>query len=310
MSHKNVKYSVVIPTYRGAQTLRELIERLIRVMNQVGESYEVVFVDDASPDDSWEILTEQSVLHPQLRASRLMYNVGQFHALMCGFENARGEYVITMDDDLQNPPEEIPKLIGAMEANPELDGVIGAYEKKEHSAARNMGTLLIDYANRLASGKDPELRTTSFRLLRKRLVETIAAHKTMNPVMGALVVQSSKRLKNVTVTHHPRRAGRSNYTFLGLMKLAADAIFNFSVLPLRIMSFVGILSAILSAALGSYYVARYLSGNVTPGFTTLALLILFFNGVTLVCFGLVGEYLIRVIREVSHSPRYVVRDRL
>ncbi len=313
MNGQSIKYSIAIPTYRGAANLPELIERVVKIMNQIDGRYEIILVDDASPDNSWEIIRKLKDVHPEMIAFRLMNNVGQFRALMCAFDRVRGEYVITMDDDLQNPPEEIPKLIRGIEGYPEIDGVIGSFTKKEHSPGRNLGSFLIELLNRLVSGKPRTLKTTSFRLLRRGLVEAIAAHKTINPVMGPLVVQSSKRLVNVMVDHHQRKSGQSNYNFAALAKMALDHVLNFSTIPLRAMVLTGFFSSALSLVLGIYYLANYLTGNIgreVQGWTTLVLLLIFFSGLILFSVGLIGEYLLRIINEVNRSPRYTIRDTL
>jgi polyisoprenyl-phosphate glycosyltransferase len=313
MTKDFVKYSVVIPTFNGASTLHELVSRLNSVMEQTDGTYEIIFIDDDSPDNSWEILTRLKDNYPSIRAFRLMNNMGQFRALMCGFEQVRGEYVITMDDDLQNPPEEIPKLIQCLQQNPHMDAVIAAYENKQHNIGRRVGSYLIDLTNCLISRKRSNLRTTSFRLMRRNMVDAISSHKTMNPVMGPLVIQNSKRIMNVTVEHHPRKSGRSNYRFAGLIKLTLDHILNFSTLPLKIVSVMGILSSCASLLLALYYMVKFLTGDVgvkVQGWTTLILLLIFYSGLILFSLGLIGEYLIRIIREVSHSPRYIIRETL
>ena len=311
MTEDTVHYSIVIPTYNGAATLRELATRLSKVMKKVGQPFEILFIDDDSPDNSWEILTTLKQNFPFIRAFRLMKNMGQFRALMCGFEQVRGEFIITMDDDLQNPPEEIPKLINCLTKNPTMDAVIAAYANKQHNSWRRFGSFLIDMTNRFISHKKSNLKTTSFRLLRRKMVKAISSHKTMNPVMGPLVVQNSKRIMNVFVEHHPRKAGRSNYRIAGLIKLALDHIFNFSTMPLKIVSVMGILSSCISILLAVYYLFKFLCGDVgvkVQGWTTLVLLLTFFSGLILFSLGLIGEYLIRIIREVSHSPRYIIRE--
>lgn len=313
MPEIRVDYSIVIPTYRGAANLKELIERITQVMKILGKTYEIILRDDDSPDNRWKVITKLKDNYPLIHAFRLMHNVGQFRALMCAFEQVQGAYVITMDDDLQNPPEEIPKLINCMEDNPEMDGIIGAYEHKQHSFWRQIGSFMVHIANRLVSHKPATLQTTSFRLLRRHMVEAISLHKTMSPVMGPLDVQNSRRIINVTVEHHPRKKGKSNYSFIALMRLALDHIFNFSTLPLKIVSIIGMLSSCASVLLGVFYLIQFLAGNIgvnVKGWTTLVLLLIFYSGLILFSLGLMGEYLIRIIREVSHSPRYIIRDML
>lgn len=313
MNSSHIYYSIVIPTYNGAVCLPELIGRLARVMDSIDKAYEIILIDDDSPDNTWDVIKTLKKSHPSLRAFCLVKNVGQFRALMCGLEKVRGEYVITMDDDLQNPPEEIPKLINGMKQHPQMDGIIAAYSGRNHSFWRRMGSRAVRTINRLISNKPPHLQTTSFRLLRRIFVDAISAHRTMNPMMGPLVIQNSRYLMNVIVEHHPRKAGKSNYTFSGLVGLAMDHVLNYSTFPLKIVSVIGMVSSLLSIFLAMFYSIYFITTDISTsvkGWTTIVLLVTFFGGLTLFSIGLMGEYLIRIIREVSHGPRYIVREEL
>jgi glycosyltransferase involved in cell wall biosynthesis len=313
MDMQRVHYSVVIPTYRGAGTMVELLERLTRVMRGLSKGFEILLVDDCSPDDTWEVIKGLAPAYPELRALRLMTNVGQYAAILCAFEHVRGNFIITMDDDLQQPPEEIPKLIQGMAEHPEMDGVIGTFQTKEHSFWRRLGSSLVGFINRCVSHKPRDLQTTNFRLLRRCLVEAVAAHHTRNPVLGPLILRNTQALINVPVAHHPRSTGRSGYSLYKLIKLTMDHVLNYSTLPLKLVSVVGIVAFLFSFFLGLYYLGLYfITGSTVEvqGWTTLVLLITFFGGLILLSLGLIGEYLIRIIREVNHSPRYVIRERL
>jgi dolichol-phosphate mannosyltransferase/undecaprenyl-phosphate 4-deoxy-4-formamido-L-arabinose transferase len=304
-------FSILIPTYRGEQNIPELLERLCKVMSNLGEPWEVLFVNDDSPDGTWEVLLELKEMYPQIRAIRLMSNVGQFKALMCGFDHVRGQYIITMDDDLQNPPEEIPKLFDCLKKHPTMDGIIASYPVKHHSPLRRIGKKVVHYINCMAGRKDVNLETNSFRLLRRKLVEAVRLHHTRNPVIGPLLFNNSRHLMNVLVEHHDRKHGDSNYTMYRLIKLTLDHLLNYSVLPLKIISVIGLASSSLAILMSAFYVVSYLISNVglvVQGWTTIVLLITFFSGLILFSLGFIGEYLIRIIREVSHSPRYFIRE--
>jgi polyisoprenyl-phosphate glycosyltransferase len=310
---EKIVYSVAIPTYRGEGSLEELLERLYKVMTSLGKPFEIVIVDDASPDQSWHKISQLKLIYPELRAFQLSFNVGQFRALMCAFDNVRGELVVTMDDDLQNPPEEIPKLVKAMEEDPGLDGVIGVPITKAHHSVRNLGSRLIDLTNSLIINKPMKLKTSSFRLLRRHVVEAIRSHHSRNPVMGPLVILTSRRLANVSVKHEQRDRGKSNYSWRQLVRVALDHVFYFSTLPLKLVSFIGMLSALTSFLLGLFYIVFHFlrgTGEEVKGWMTLVTLIIFYNGLILFSVGLTGEYLIRIVREVSHSPRYIIRASL
>ena len=247
---------------------------LPEIIRGISESFEILLVDDCSPDETWEVIKRLAPAYPELRALRLMTNVGQFAAILCAFEHVRGEFIITMDDDLQHPPEEIPKLIQGMAEHPEVDGVIGAFQTKEHSFGRRLGSSLVGYINQYVSHKPKDLQTTNFRLLRRCLVEAVAAHHTRNPVLGPLILRNTRALVNVPVAHHPRKVGRSSYSILRLIRLTMDHVLNFSTLPLRLVSVVGISAFLFSFFLGLYYMGLYFVTGSTvevKGWTTLVL---------------------------------------
>ena len=311
MEKNQVVYSITIPVYNSEKTLPELIERLTRVMDEIGQTYEIILVNDASPDGAWEVIKQLKKKCPQIWAFNLMNNVGQFRALMCAFDNVHGEYVITMDDDLQNPPEEIPKLIEAINNSSDLDCVIGVPREKRHSFSRNLGSLLIGYINRTVINKPKELKTSSFRIFKRHINDALIQYKTRSPVIIPLILKSTKRIGNVTVEHCERKYGVSGYSLSRLIKATFDNVINFSILPLKLVSGVGLLASLGSILLTVFYIIRYFQGVIkVPGWITLVLLLTFFSGLILFSIGLVGEYLIRIIEEVNHSPRYIIRDKL
>lgn len=308
----DIRYSVVIPCYNSGPWIDELVERVDKTMSSLKGQYELVLVDDASPDQhTWEEISRLAELSPQVRGIQLSFNVGQFRALLCGFEASEGEYIITMDDDLQNPPEEIPKLVMAIDGRPELDAVIGSYESKKHSLFRNLGTRLIASLYAHGFNKPKPLQTTSFRILRRHLVETISRHGTVRPIVGALILQSTARVINVQVDHRARPYGQSGYSFSRLASVTFDNIINGSIAPLRLVGVIGMLVSLISFGLGVAYLVLALTNQFgQSGFATIVLLLFFFGGLTLAALGLIGEYLVRVVGEVTAPPRYVIRRRV
>jgi glycosyltransferase involved in cell wall biosynthesis len=306
------RYSIVVPCYNSGPWIDELVDRIDQVMAPVPGGYELILVNDASSDaETWTAIARNARERLQVRAIDLMFNVGQFRALICGFEASVGEFVITMDDDLQNPPEEIPKLIRAMDSRPDMEAVIAAYESKAHSWMRNLGTRLIASIYARGFGKPKGLQTTSFRILRRKLVNTICEHHTVKPVIGALILQSTSRLMNTPVEHHPRRQGKSGYRLNRLVGATLDNIIHGSTAPLRTIGLTGILTAFISLGFGLVYLVRAISGQIgQPGFATIVLLLFFFGGMTLAAVGILGEYVVRVVTEVTGPPRYAVRSRL
>lgn len=303
--------SVVIPCYRTARVLPELLGRLDAALAALGVSYEMILVDDCAGDGLDVAVERELPRYPHLRYVELMYNTGQFRALMCGLAHARGRYIVTMDDDLQHPPEEIGKLYRHLCAAPHLDAVFGAYAKKQHSAGRNLGSLVVRWANAWIFHKPPHLVMSSFRCLTRPLVETLLANRTRYPVIGALILSSTRRIENVTVEHAARKYGTSNYTFVKLVSTTFDNVLSFSSLPLQVISIVGVCAAFLSFILGIVYVSIHLmGGSPIPGWTSLFLAINFYAGLGLLSVGVAGEYLLRILGESRGQPSYMVRRTL
>ena len=305
------KYSIVVPCYKSERWLEELVSRIERVMTSIGEPFELILINDASPDNTWTEIQRLAKKFPFIHAFDMFTNVGQFRALLCGFEYAQGELIITMDDDLQHPPEEIPKLISAMEAQLNLDCIMGIPQEKKHSQIRNLGSRFMNWLNTLFFDKPIALRLSSFRIIRRELIPVICTHPTSKPIIGPLILKSTKRLANTEVKHHLRPHGRSGYRLLKLILLTLDNIFYNSTLPLKIFSVFGLLSSLASILIATYFFINYLLGAITvPGFMTHVLLICFFGGTSLFLIGLLGEYVIRILEEVNRPPRYIVRQEI
>lgn len=303
--------SVVIPCYGTAKVLPELLLRLDAALAALGIGYEIILVDDCSQDGLNLAVEEELPRYPHLRYVELMFNAGQFRALMCGLAEARGRYVVTMDDDLQHPPEEIGKLYGRLRRSPQLDAVFGAYERKQHSVSRNLGSRFIRAIDTHIFHKPPGLVMSSFRCLRRELVDALLDNQTRYPVIGPLILSSTRRIENVTVRHDPRKYGESNYTWPKLIRTTLDNILNFSSLPLQVISIGGVCISLLSFALGGAYVIVHLiRGGGVPGWTSLFLAINFYAGLGLFAVGIMGEYLVRILGESRRQPMYVVRRRI
>lgn len=303
--------SVVVPCYGAAKALPELLMRLDAALKALQVDYEILLIDDCAPDGLGAAVQRELPRYPRLRYIELMFNTGQFRALMCGFAHARGRYVVTMDDDLQHPPEEIGKVYERLRDAPHLDAVFGAYEVKRHSADRNLGSWLVRMVNTWIFHKPRNLVMSSFRCLRRELVVTLLANQTRYPVIGPLILSSTRRIENVTVRHDPRKYGRSNYNFARLVRTTFDNVLSFSSLPLQIISIGGVCISLLSFALaGIYAIGHIIRGGGVPGWTSLFLIINFYAGLGLLSVGVVGEYLIRILGESRGQPLYVVRRQL
>jgi undecaprenyl-phosphate 4-deoxy-4-formamido-L-arabinose transferase len=304
MAH--VDLSVVIPVYRSAAMLPSLVNKLLPVLEQTGLRYEVVFVEDGGLDDSWKVLTALQAAHAdRIVAIELMRNFGQHNALMCGLRHARGAFVVTMDDDGQNPPEEIPKLLRAIEDG-DYDLVYGAYRSKRHSGWRNLGSTLVNAFYRITF--HVPVTVTSFRIVRRPLLDSIFSYTLNFTFIDGLLAWNTQRIGQVEVDHRPRAVGRSGYSPRKLLTLAFNLFTNFSLLPLQVVSFLGLLTAMCGFLLAFLCLVLYLLARISvPGYASTIMIVLVVGGVQLISLGIIGEYLGRLHMNVNRKPQYSVR---
>lgn len=304
-------YSVVVPVYNSAPTLEELYSRVRAVFDDVvGQPFEMILVDDGSHDGSYEVMKQLRANDSRVRIVQLANNFGQHPALLCGFSLVKGDFIITIDDDLQHPPEEIPKLIDVMNNRDDVDVIIAKYENRKHNLIRRLGTRVSVYATSKMLGKDPDLEITSFRLIRRFIVDSIVAMNVRLPQIGNLLVATSGHIINVTVRHDARKYGHSGYTFRRLAHDLLHDIITHSALPLVIVRDLGLLSFVVSLTLGLFYFVRYLMfGTSVKGWLTIVLLLLGYSGITLLSMGIVGHYLMNILDETRKMPNYTIRTK-
>jgi glycosyltransferase involved in cell wall biosynthesis len=300
--------SVIVPCYRSAKTVAPLFERLDLVFRGLGRSYEVIFVDDDSPDEVGEVLDALQRQAPdRVGVVHLMRNAGQHAATMAGLHRARGEVVVTMDDDLQNPPEEMPTLLAAL--GPRVDVVVGAPARKRQAAWRNAGSAFVGKLAEVTIGKPRRLKLSSYRAMRREVVQALLQARSPFLFLEAEIFRVTTRVVNAEVQHHERSEGRSGYTLRSLIRLAMHLVFNHSSLPLRTVSVIGIVTAIGALLLALWIVVRHLAGIPQQlGWPSLAVLTSFLGGVTLFSLGMIGEYLIRIIHQTAQRPQSHVRS--
>lgn len=300
--------SIVIPCYNSEKSVSELVHRIKITEKEYNYNFQIILVNDCSTDRTIDILKSLAEEFDQVKVIDMLFNVGQFMATICGFEYAEGEFVITMDDDLQHPPEEIPKLITAMKASNDYDIIIGIFQEKKHHIARNFGSWLVHTIDMIVFQKPKDIQFTAFRMIRKEITDALAEHHTMYPLIDPLLLKISKKVKNVNVTHENRKYGQSNYKTITLIRITLNHVLNFSTLPLKIISFAGLGVFLLSIFISIFYFIQYIFGYITvPGWVTNILLINFFGGLILFTLGIIGQYLIRIMYEVKGFPRYKVR---
>lgn len=305
------QWSIVIPCYRSGDWIPELLGRIHAALGQRHGLGEIILVDDASPDrTTWPAIEKAAAEHPWVRGIGLQFNVGQYRALMAGLAESRGQWVVTMDDDLQTPPEELQKLFQAATEYPEMDAIIGRYAVKRHSRLRNLGTRLVARVHAVVYDSPPGLETTSFRIMNRLLVDALCADRSTDPVFPSIILRNTRRILNVEVEHAPRTRGQSGYSLSRMVDIVLTQVFNASTMPLRFVSLLGLTVSIAALAFGAYSFVAWLRGLILePGFTTLVLLISLLGGLILLSVGVIGEYLIRVVTESGGAPRYIVRAR-
>jgi undecaprenyl-phosphate 4-deoxy-4-formamido-L-arabinose transferase len=299
--------SVVVPVYRSEQSLRPLVERLAAVLPEIASDYELVLVNDGSPDASWEVVRELSARHPWVRGVSLMRNFGQHNALLCGVRAARHEVIVTMDDDLQHPPEEVVHLLRALESG--YDVVYGTPEQLSHAGWRNWTSRVAKGAMVRAMGVPAARDLNAFRAFRTRLRSAFADYQSPNLLLDVLLSWGTNRFTAVRVRHEPRRVGESGYTFRKLLNHLAYMLTGFSTAPLRVATVVGFGFTLFGMGVLAYVVVTYFVRGSVPGFPFLASLIAIFSGAQLFALGVIGEYIARIFTRSLERPTYVVAER-
>ncbi len=304
---KGLDVSIVIPVYNSASMVSETIGRTAAALSGAGLSYEIILVNDGSTDASWDVLQEEARRSPCVIAINLVKNYGQHSAVFCGLAHSSGKYVITIDDDLQNPPEEIVRLIDKGKEGYDL--VCGRYLAKRHELYRRLGSRLIALVNEKIFSKPRDFSLTNFRLMERKLVDRVCAYRTAFPYVNGLAVMLSGRMANVLVEHHERRDGKSGYSLGRILKLVLTILFNYSAYPLRLVCAVGLAVSIGSFLLGLALLLKglFLQSSV-PGWTSIATLLSFFNGFLTLMLGMLGEYTIRVLNSSADQRSYHVRE--
>ena len=303
------RYSIVIPVYNSEQIVGTTVDRVVAVFVEAGLDHEVILVNDGSQDGSWEVIAEKARTVPGVVALDLLKNYGQHHANLAGLRESTGDYVITMDDDLQNPPDQALLLID--EAMTGKDVVFGEFERKRAAGYRRLGSKLISMINRRIFGQPPGLAVSNYRILRRDVVDRICASRTAHPyVTGQALLYSSNR-GNVRVRHEPRPVGKSNYSTLKILRLVLTILFSYSSYPMRFAALVGFGISLLSFLLGAFYLLSGVFGDTqVQGWTTLVVLLAIFNGFTIALLSMLGEYVVRTLNAITSIESYHVVARV
>jgi glycosyltransferase involved in cell wall biosynthesis len=298
--------SVIIPVYRGEKTLPALIERLGSVLPGLCADYEVILVNDGSPDRSWEVIQGLAQTHPWVIGINLMRNYGQHNALLCGVRAARWSVCVTMDDDLQHPPEEIGKLLAKLAEG--YDVVYGLPIRLPHSLWRNLFSRLIKRLLSFVMGIPTLSDIGSFRVFRTDIRQAFIDYQNPNVILDVLLSWGTTSFGSIRVNEDPRASAASNYSFGKLVQTALLLLTGYSTAPLRLASQVGLLSTLFGLAIFGSVVTIYFTAGSVPGFPFLASIISVLSGVQLFTLGIFGEYLARMFDRSMDRPTYVVRQ--
>jgi len=304
MPVNELEYSVVVPVFNSEASLEELFSQLTAVLDQTGKQYELIFVDDGSLDRSWDVMKEIKEAHPEnFTAIRLAKNFGQHSATFCGFNFVKGNFVITIDDDLQCPPEEIPKLIKTME-DTDAELVYGIYKKTKRSMLRNLGSHSFRQAVQIL-GKPKE--GSSFRLISKNIISKIILHHQNFVFIDEILHWYTDYIGLAVVEHHKRKYKQSGYSNRKIWGMLANLMFYYTTAPLKLMVYGGLISSVFFFFLSIFFILKKLLLDVPLGYTSLIVAILFSTSLILLSLGVIGEYLSRIYMVQNKKPLYSVK---
>jgi dolichol-phosphate mannosyltransferase/undecaprenyl-phosphate 4-deoxy-4-formamido-L-arabinose transferase len=302
-------YSIVIPVYNSTQTLVEISERVDKVFrNIIKENYEIIFVDDGSYNgETWKALTTLVQNNKNASAIQLTRNFGQVPATLCGMKEAKGDIIITMDDDLEHLPEDIPKLI----AEKEHDIVMGQFPKSKHGFFRGITSKIKDVFDCLIVGKPKNIQMSAFRLISRTVIDGMISIATPFPMIAPMMFYFTKDVFGVNLNHESRKVGKSGYNFFKRLKLFTNLLINNSSLLLRLIGYLGIGISFTSFFLGLFLISQKIFGiKRLVGWTSVIVTVLFIGGLLLFSVGILGEYLIRIIQGTEKKPTYFIRKKL
>jgi len=298
--------SILIPVYRGERTIEELVRRLNQALQALPEEWEILLINDGSPDGSWRVIQELARRSPRVRGLDLMRNYGQHNALLCGLRAARGDIAVTLDDDLQHAPEDIPALLDRLAEG--SDVVYGAPRRNRQAPWRRAGSWITRRLLSQAMGVDAASNVSAFRAFRTRIREAFATFEGPNVNLDVLLTWGASRFAVVHVEHQPREDSESTYTLRKLIRHASNMVTGFTVLPLQFASVVGFCMTAVGGGLLIYILLVYFfSGREVPGFYFLGSAIVLFGGAQLFALGIIGEYLARVHSHAMRRNTYSIR---
>lgn len=300
-------FSVVVPVYNSQDSLKELYTRVEKTFHENNLAFEIVFVNDSSNDDSWRVLKEIFAQNPEnVSIVQLAKNFGQHNAIFCGLHHVQGDFVITLDDDLQIPPEEIIKLIRRYEETGS-DLIYGDLVKKQHSFIRNQGSKVLNKASKKRDA-DASGRGSSFKMFNRKLIRDVLNHPQNFIYIDEILLWYTKHINFTPVRHEKRKYSKSTYTFKKLFKLFFNISVYYTKAPLKFITYGGLIFSIISFIFGINFIIRKLFFNVPLGYTSMIVAVLFSTSIILFSLGVIGEYLNRMFQVQNKKPPYSVRE--
>lgn len=298
--------SIIIPVFNSSETLFELFTRTDALFKNLNKQFQMVLIDDGSSDDSWEVIEKLKKINPEkILGVKFAKNYGQHNAILCGFNYCSGKYVVTMDDDLQHPPEEIEKFFIKYEET-KADVIYGNAIAKQHSKIRNAGSNFVKITSSYSSKKN--IGGSSFRFIKREIVDEIKNGHNYNFLyLDATINQHTFNIEHINVQHNPRKSGRSGYTTIKLIYLYLNILINYSATPLKLMTYGGLFFASVAFLMGLKFIYRKLMHNVPLGYTSLMVTILFSTGLILFCLGIIGQYLYKIYQMQNQKPPFLIK---
>lgn len=306
--YENIKkVSFVIPCYKSKNTIESVIDEIIFTMKSLDYEFEVILVNDFPYDDTIIKLKELANKYNFITVLNLSKNFGQHAAIMAGFGQITGDVVVCLDDDGQTPANEVNKLLDELKKG--YDVVYAKYTVKKHSLFRNFGTKINDIMVKILLGKPKDLYLSSYFVARRYIIDEIINYKNAYPYLSGLILRTTKNISNVEITHKNRKIGESGYTFKSLLKLWLNGFTAFSVIPLRIATFSGLIIGFIGFIFIVYVVInKLIYPSVATGWSSLMSVVLLVGGINMIMLGLVGEYIGRIYISINNSPQYVVKE--
>lgn len=300
--------SIIIPVFNSENTIKDVIEEIKKTLT--GKiKFEIILINDGSKDKSYDACRKLTDKDKFIKLVDLSKNFGQHNAILAGLKNCKGDYIVSMDDDLQNPPGEIWKLIDELDKG--FDVVFGKFEIKKHSLFKRIGSKFNSIMLNFMMSKPKDLYLSSFFIIKRFVLEEIIKYEGPNPYIWGLILRSTFNIGNTIVVHKERKIGETGYSFVKLLRLFLNGLINFSIKPLRIFFILGLFLEVCSLiAIVVIVVQKLLNPDLAVGWASLSVMILFFSGLNLLAIGLVGEYIGRILLYQNRQTQYLIREKI